>query len=1401
MAYVRRNVASRPRVRPPGNYPTSVEFRTPASLENGIPYAMIFGLYARDIPDDPFSNFVDNIRVLARLANGIALEIGLTDGSVPADDVIIELLRLGTLKPEHFAELESKLKPPVATLENLISSLADSTGLVNAEQRLLDLEHLRVMSSKLRDLKNLAGMKSYLVELNNVEKIVIDPGKVKKLKTALELNNYLAFVNKWTESDFYKLEALRKELLNFEAAAKNFKSEISKIEKLKQFQSKSEFINQLVEESKAREAFDKVVIGQADEDDLIDNVKKYQNATELVKNSQSTLSDVNQLISARLRTVPTTLKHSIGLPNGVQDLQAFPAALDDNWLRKHGNINESISTNLKTAFRVLDRFDLELGGLETSLGGIADTDLNSAESVTQLLAQMAGSDDLTGKTNKVMKCYTANTLKAIPISDIATARTPIEKLNAKLDKLSTFAEVTRLEDLSKFTKEQVAKVILQAFKNMEGDVKAMIALLEEVHSQLELLQKLPTELQQLAQTIRTNFTKIERYHQSLIKSKFLELYSCLGDDVGADGVVVKDMIQGIRSLRGYGHNETMTSAETALDSIVKLSGGMTRARNSGQELKKVSVKEAMALKSAVPNAQDHAQKLGSAAQGLANIEKVLKVRRQLDKLPNDFGFIKDGKIKTEFASLKTSISQMFSQIDTYKSKLSTLNVTNLHSYTPMFEEAKKIESVRLDVLKMKEAVESLKDPSLQPQIDDTVTALNSLETLDLDFASYHIQDAVPSLTAFDQFPMEFAGELSKLTAGELSKLSSTIAPSLRSGECASVKELPYVSYDFLATAFMAIIVGALIILGLQSVFRKKIEIEFEPGNSNEHVFRAPEQMVKRLRFLIQNGKHPRAYGINLKKMIEKLAAGTQTTTDSMSQWRRESTHCHRGSSHVKLELHDFIHANFMRIGRQNYVMAQAPMDGSEGRHARSNVFKTSTIEPHYEMIEEKVVKRCVQLCNFEEGGQVKCSVYYPQELNQEQTWGVYKVKTVEIQTNLERFTVDRQHFSLYKLEVNNTNTNTKFAFEILRYFGWPDKSAPFSPIPGVEIVEYLEQDDETVLVHCSAGVGRTGTIVGIKKGVHMAFTSGLPMFEILVMEIVTHRSMAIHTCAEIFYLTLCVTTKLLKIRRGEEYYPLLDEITYYYQQILRGDVQTDENINYKSEKQRDYDIAARDLFVEMAKSEYEVRKKAFGGPRPELEPRVPKAIKTTNVKESTGTKGQSKENDENDSKVKKTDEGPKEKGPRQSKKNDEKDSKVKKTEKSKKTDEGPKEKGPRQSKKNDEKDSKVKKTEKSKKTDEGPKEKGPRQSKKNDEKDSKVKKTEKSKKTDEGQKEKGPRQSKKNDEKDSKVKKTEKSKKTDEGPTEKGPNMSTDKSKTAAGGKKKARKTKSTEKSKKSAAK
>ena len=181
---------------------------------------------------------------------------------------------------------------------------------------------------------------------------------------------------------------------------------------------------------------------------------------------------------------------------------------------------------------------------------------------------------------------------------------------------------------------------------------------------------------------------------------------------------------------------------------------------------------------------------------------------------------------------------------------------------------------------------------------------------------------------------------------------------------------------------------------------------------------------------------------------------------------------------------DYINANHIKgaSGSNAYIAAQGPLP--------------HTVNDFWRMVVETEVQVIVMACNETEAGKHKCERYWnePEEDGgeggvDEKQFGKYFVKTLKmreicpdflVRTMRLRWTPDDDGKKKSGGAGGGEEDRTVCQFH---YSAWPDHGIPLQVKPLLEMVRLIRdcQASETlpVLVHCSAGCGRTGTICAI----------------------------------------------------------------------------------------------------------------------------------------------------------------------------------------------------------------------------------------------------------------------------------------------------------------------------------
>ncbi|CAD5226910.1 unnamed protein product [Bursaphelenchus xylophilus] len=162
---------------------------------------------------------------------------------------------------------------------------------------------------------------------------------------------------------------------------------------------------------------------------------------------------------------------------------------------------------------------------------------------------------------------------------------------------------------------------------------------------------------------------------------------------------------------------------------------------------------------------------------------------------------------------------------------------------------------------------------------------------------------------------------------------------------------------------------------------------------------------------------------------------------------------------------DYINASLIEYPdvERKYIAAQAPLP--------------NTIDDFWHMIGQNNVKVVVMLCKTVENSMSKCVQYFPENVGDTMdiTHGV--LETIKE----EKF----DEFSVRELKFVHSKFGESIIYQ-LHYTEWPDHGCPNGLDQVFRFVELMDecqlkyaQDKSPLLLHCSAGCGRTGTVVGV----------------------------------------------------------------------------------------------------------------------------------------------------------------------------------------------------------------------------------------------------------------------------------------------------------------------------------
>uniref|UniRef100_A0AAR2M040 protein-tyrosine-phosphatase n=1 Tax=Pygocentrus nattereri TaxID=42514 RepID=A0AAR2M040_PYGNA len=166
---------------------------------------------------------------------------------------------------------------------------------------------------------------------------------------------------------------------------------------------------------------------------------------------------------------------------------------------------------------------------------------------------------------------------------------------------------------------------------------------------------------------------------------------------------------------------------------------------------------------------------------------------------------------------------------------------------------------------------------------------------------------------------------------------------------------------------------------------------------------------------------------------------------------------------------DYINASYIDgyKDKNKFIAAQGP--------------KQETVADFWRMIWEQKSATIVMLTNLKERKEDKCYQYWPDQ-------GCWTYGNVRVA--VEDFTV-LVDYTIRKFCVQSASDGSKNPRLVtqLHFTSWPDFGVPFSPIGMLKFLKKVKHVNPSyggpIVVHCSAGVGRTGTFIVIDAMIDM----------------------------------------------------------------------------------------------------------------------------------------------------------------------------------------------------------------------------------------------------------------------------------------------------------------------------
>ncbi|XP_055884639.1 receptor-type tyrosine-protein phosphatase epsilon-like [Biomphalaria glabrata] len=207
---------------------------------------------------------------------------------------------------------------------------------------------------------------------------------------------------------------------------------------------------------------------------------------------------------------------------------------------------------------------------------------------------------------------------------------------------------------------------------------------------------------------------------------------------------------------------------------------------------------------------------------------------------------------------------------------------------------------------------------------------------------------------------------------------------------------------------------------------------------------------------------------------------------------------------------DYINASYIRGYKDQveFIASQGP--------------NKTILNDFVRMLWEQNVEKVVMLTNLTEEGKMKCEQYWPNE--GKLLYGDIKIKLISTETFSD--------YTVRHLEMNKKNEGTHLLKQY-HFHAWPDKGVPEAPWSLLNFVHRISSHTSShyVVVHCSAGVGRTGTYIAIHNVLRQARETEKLEFFKTVTKLREDRILMVQTALQYEFLHKAVQAALLTVDR------------------------------------------------------------------------------------------------------------------------------------------------------------------------------------------------------------------------------------------------------------------------------
>ncbi|XP_069506725.1 tyrosine-protein phosphatase non-receptor type 6 isoform X2 [Ambystoma mexicanum] len=250
-----------------------------------------------------------------------------------------------------------------------------------------------------------------------------------------------------------------------------------------------------------------------------------------------------------------------------------------------------------------------------------------------------------------------------------------------------------------------------------------------------------------------------------------------------------------------------------------------------------------------------------------------------------------------------------------------------------------------------------------------------------------------------------------------------------------------------------------------------------------------------------------------------------------------------------------------------------------------------TVNDFWQMVWQEKSRLIVMTTREVEKGRNKCVPYWPEPASTKE-FGPYLLENVS-----ERTTVDSKIRRL-RLSLLNDENNVRDIWHY-QFLSWPDHGVPGEPGGVLSFLDDINRVQEgfpnagPIIVHCSAGIGRTGTIIVIDMLMDMINTKGLDCdidIQKTIQMVRDQRSGMVQTEAQYRFIYMALSQFIDTEKQKLKAMQKNSESQYGNIQCLQGSKNTHSKAARKSSKQKDEGMIYENLQANRPRKEDKAKK-------------------------------------------------------------------------------------------------------------------------------------------------------------------------------------------------------------------